>query len=116
MNTVRREISFTIYDHYPSQMIYTIQRDDGSLIAYITMFIHSVYNYKARTTNVKISYVMEFNAFKDITKQERNECEFLLSNLVNTQSHDITTVINDNIAERVNTILPTSLKLVKGGK
>ena len=114
MTTVKREIRFTIYENYPSKMVYTIERNNGTVIAYINQHVNSVYNYKARNTTVNILYSMIYNSLQTITPQEKNECEFLLSNLVNTQSRDISTVMNDGIEDRINTILPTSLKLKKG--
>ena len=60
------------------------------------------------------TYSMVYNEMQTITKQERDSSIFLFNNLINTQSHDITSVIGDNLEERINGILPMDLRLVKG--
>lgn len=63
--------------------------------------------------HIKMFFELDWNETESISVQEQNECYWLFKNLVEVIGYDLRHLIDDNICDRINSALPTKIKVFR---
>lgn len=110
--TKTREFTHIIRYEREYEPIYYITR--GTFI-YATIYrkITATRNPRTSDTEVYYQYQLRFSElrYNEISPRDKNTIEWLFSNMVNTQAQDVCDMLNSDIPERINDVLPITFKL-----
>ena len=120
MNNKKRTLDITIRTNHVRKCKYVIGttkktngRNDWFTFAWVWVSIVGALSETDDNIHMKMCFELEWNALESPTLNDQTETLWLFKNLVETIGYDMKNLIDDNICTRINSALPTRVKILR---
>lgn len=116
MKNERKILELTFNQSRSQRRLYRIKNQHDDDIAYIDVAVYGKSNNNGEYLNAYYDFELVWNGTYASTEKERNSARFLFGNMVKTIGYDISHMIDPNLPERINSILPIEITIdtIKG--
>lgn len=120
MNNRKKTLDITFHTHHVRKCRYiigTTKVENGKsywiTYAYIWQSIVASLSELDDNVHVKMCFELDWNNLESPTIHESSEIVWLFNNLVSTIGYDMKNLIDDDICSRINSALPTKMKIMR---
>ena len=111
----RRILDITMHTHGVQKLVYEIG-DEHHTYGFVYRTITAKLSELDANVHIKMDFTMEQNTLFTPTEQEWQECKWLFQNLVKVIGYDLSSLVDENVCDRINSALPTHMKIYKKGE